>query len=140
MKRLSVMLFGVLMIASVFALPFMIGNVGGLHKLRLPDIPMRHTEGIILHIGDSVPLVSGYELELVDVGVSESYMGHDMHAALMEIKNSEGHVITQLHMFPGETSTFVVVDDDGEHVAQIRVLRTTYGYELFQRWAEVEVS
>ncbi|MCD6227253.1 hypothetical protein J7J90_02045 [Candidatus Micrarchaeota archaeon] len=138
MKKMIAVLFVALMVASIFAFPVAMNKFRKAQQVKLRSTHIETVE--ILELGESMPLVSGYQLKLIDIGVAEYYMGHNMHAALMHIENSDGHVVTGLHMFPGESSTFVVVDDSGEHVVHIRVLRTTYGYELFQRWAEVEVS
>jgi len=95
----------------------------------------------IMQLGDVIGLSAGYELKLTDIGVAETE--DNAHAALFDIIDSTtGEVIDDedadvKKIFPGDTEEWEIPGTDD--TVRVHVYVTTYGYELFQRWAEVAV-
>jgi len=108
----------------------------------------------IMQLGDTIGLSAGYELKLTDIGVAET--AGNCHAALFDIVDSttgeplEYQDANIKKIFPSDCDgpSDCVGCFDGieewdvpgtDDTTRVKVYHTTYGYELFQRWAEVSI-
>lgn len=93
----------------------------------------------ILGVGRKIYVGDKYSLRLTDVGAEE------MHPALFEVVDErvgeiDGSYVYSAfrRMFPGDEKEFYYYKYEPK-VYKVVVNQTSYGYELFQRWAEVKV-
>ena len=98
----------------------------------------KESERRIMHLQDEMDIGSGYSVRLTDIGVAET--AANQHAALFDvIDGSDGTAMSgeELKIFPGDEEEYVYPGTSDS--VRIYVYETTYGYELFQRWAEVAI-
>jgi len=93
----------------------------------------------IMQLGDTMDLGNGYQLKLTDIGVAET--AENQHAALFDVIDTSTNDTIEASdlqkIFPGDTEKWTYPGTSD--TVKVHVYKTTYGYELFQRWAEVAI-
>ena len=90
-------------------------------------------EGEIINLRETLP--SDDNIMLVDIGIATGIDLH--HDAIFDLLGSDGIRYDSVSITPGEEET--IISTSG-HDLCLHVCETTYGYELFQRWAEAYVT
>ena len=93
----------------------------------------------IMQLGDTMNLGNNYQLKLTDIGVAETI--DNEHAALFDVIDTTTNDTVEASdiqkIFPGDTAEWTYPGTSDS--VKVHVYKTTYGYELFQRWAEVAI-